>query len=81
MPLYFAILWKLRSFLFFRELIALTSGITGNHRLTVNLEFNTVVRIIFLVLILAPWVVPSCDVGSLALTCRNKMAESSGQFC
>ena len=36
-----------------------------------------VFRVIFLVLILTPCVVPSCDVSSLALTCRNKMAESN----
>ena len=54
---------------------------TGNHRLTVHLELNTVVCVVFLVLILAPCVVPSCDVSSLALPCKNKMAESSSQFC
>ena len=66
MPLYFGILWKLRSFLFFREFIFLISGNTGNHRLTVHLDLNTVVRVIFLVSILAPYVVTSCGVISLA---------------
>ena len=53
------------------------SGDTENHRLTVHLELNTAVRTIVFALIFEPCVVPSCDVSSLALTCRNKIAESS----